>query len=288
MLKKGGQIIDNVKKVEKNIINSLNKPPLLNKENQNMEYFVFSHDLLSKNLINETLSFKKIHDKLNDLKKNNYIDQHIYNIMHLKNKYFIDFLDHGIYAKNLGNINGENWVRLTSITTSSTGKIYYDGKNIFKPIKIEGLDSKKDLFITSSIILKVKEYDELSKYVIEDKYRDKSSYYEVKKRDLIIEKIDQLNEEGNIPIVNFEEFKNNINMLLILENIGINSDEYTYKKKEYIENLENERNKPLLYTKEMKDKIAFFKSHIKNLIDNDNSIISIKDIQNLKIDKTEL
>ena len=60
MLKKGGQIIDNVKKVDKPIINSLNKPPILNKENQSMEYFVFCHHLLSKKLINETLSFKKI------------------------------------------------------------------------------------------------------------------------------------------------------------------------------------------------------------------------------------
>jgi hypothetical protein len=108
MLKKVGQIIDNVKKVDKPIITSLNKPPILNKENQSMEYFVFSDNLLFKKLINETLSFKKIQNKLNDLKKDNYIDQHIYDIMHLKNKYFIDFFNHGTYAKILGNINGEN------------------------------------------------------------------------------------------------------------------------------------------------------------------------------------
>ena len=285
MLKKGGQVIENIKKVDKPIINSLNKPPILNKENQSMEYFVFSHDLFSKKLINENLSFIDIYKKLRKLKDDNYIDQHIYDIMYIKNKYFIDFFDHGIYVKNLGNINGENWVRLTSITTSK-GKIYYDGKNIFKPIKIEGLNSKKDLFITSSIILKVKEYDDLFNYRTEDQYRDKSSYYEEKERGLISEKIDQLNEKGNIPIVNFEEFKNSINMLLILENIGINSDEFEYKRQEYIDNIENERNKPILYTKEMKDTIKFFKSFTKNFTDHSKD--KDLDSSNLNINKTEL
>ena len=67
MLKKGGQVIENIKKVDKPIINSLNKPPILNKENQSMEYFVFSNNLLFKKLINENLSLIDIYKKLRKL-----------------------------------------------------------------------------------------------------------------------------------------------------------------------------------------------------------------------------
>jgi hypothetical protein len=68
MLKKGGQVIENIKKVDKPIINLLNKPPILNKENQSMEYFGFSDNLLFKKLINENLNFIDIYKKLRKLK----------------------------------------------------------------------------------------------------------------------------------------------------------------------------------------------------------------------------
>ena len=76
------------------------------------------------------------------------------------------------------------------------------------------------------MLFKVNEYDELSDCVTVDR----RSYYEEKHRAFIGSQIDKLNEEGNIPIVNFEEFINNINMLLTLEELGINTEGFEEKK----------------------------------------------------------
>jgi hypothetical protein len=62
---------------------------------------LFSHDSFSKNLINETLSFNAINNKLRKLFNKHYIDDNIYKIMCIKNKFFINYFSHGAYVKNL-------------------------------------------------------------------------------------------------------------------------------------------------------------------------------------------
>ena len=216
------------------------------------------------------------------LKKKNYIDDTTYSIMYEKINFFIHFLSHGAYAKYLGTINGEKWVRIT-VTTTSKGKIKYDGKNTFRTTKIEGIE--EDVYVACSMLFKVNEYDELSDCVTVDR----RSYYEEKHRAFIGSQIDKLNEEGNIPIVNFEEFINNINMLLTLEELGINTEGFEEKKQEYIDNLENERNKSILYTREMKDKITFLKLFTKKTSDyiNKSKIVNINP-QKVSISESEL
>lgn len=256
MLKKGGQIVENLNKSEKENLELSNKFLLDN----NMEYFVFSHKLLSKEKfkdISKDMTFGYFDKRLNDLKTLKFIDENSFNIMKLKTEFFIKFLSHGVYVKDLGSINDEHWVCMTAVTTSKKS-ISFEGKNVFKTTKIEGLDNK-DLYIGCSVILKVKKFNELSNYVT----KDRRIFYDEDERVLIAKEIDKLNEGGYIPLVNFEEYKNSVKNLFLIESLnllGIDENELKQKKQEYGDNLENERNKPIVYTKEMKDKITFFKS----------------------------
>ena len=260
MPKKGIPIIENIDKGKIRVVETTTTtklmPPI--KPNKDIIYISFSHKLLSENLMGK--NFRELEKKFKDLKDGGHLeDKYCVNILNQTN-FYRKLFSHGAYTKYLGNIDGKDWISVTSITTKSK-KFLYDDERFIIPIKIEGIE--KDLYVGCTVILKVDDFNNIIKSL--DNENSERWNYDKKERPIIIEQINKLSEEDRLIVVNFEKYKELIDLSYLLDNDNVVIKDKLYKI------LDEEKTKKFnVLSKNYKEKIDLFKTYNK-VLNNKNS-----------------
>jgi hypothetical protein len=233
-------------------------------------YQPLNHVEISKKFMNN-IKLKEMKDNLKYLHKNKIIDDKAFSIMQQKTKFLIGFFNHGTYIKDYKEINEKYLVRITAVTTTDK-PVSIDGKNKVIPIEVKGLDNK--IFISGSVLMELK--DQINQDIKPNKFEEflackaedndvRYLYEKGEARHIIIDNINRSGEEGKLLVYILEDFIKNVKQLNVLEGIFISSkikgnyDLFNKTKQEFTVNLIKGRDESVSYTKEMGDKIAFFK-----------------------------